>query len=440
MVDIVKSRICQYNNILMKFSPLRLIVEVTTDCKLSCQICPKQSPNYHQEPLNMGFEVFKNLETLFPKVKSLVLSGFGEPLMHPNIIDFITFARRRMSRNSSIGIQTNGVLLDEKILKELTLAGLDRICISIDSLLPINGLHEPRYGKNALEILSKFKKERVKKLSCGIQMVITKKNLYQILPTIKESLQYGIEFIILSHLIPYSPVMQKLVAYETNNEKAVRIFKRWLKRLHKRGYTVQDWIELFKRRALPNFFQESTEFFNLYRAMYEEAEQKGITLNINNLIQREENYLNEVRRILREVSDLSKERKLRIQIPRVNPAKKRKCDFIEKKCIFVGVDGEISPCYFLWHNFTCYVAGLKKSIKRWTFGNIKQNNPLNMLNSEDYLNFVNSVLKYDFPYCYDCNFALCDLMELEDFIYDCYANDVPCGACLWCGGLFYCMI
>jgi len=195
-----------------------------------------------------------------------------------------------------------------------------------------------------------------------------------------------------------------------------------------------------KKKALPEFFPEENEAMRLFKGMYDEATEKGLTLHMQNLINRDEKLIKEVNLVLKEVKRLSKKLDISIQIPKTNPAPRRKCDFLEEKCLFIGVDGEVSPCYFLWHSFTCYIAGLKKSVKRWTFGNIKDKDPGYILNSSEYTNFINSVLKYDFPYCYDCNFALCDLMELEDFLYDCYTNDVPCGACLWCSGLFYCMI
>jgi len=49
------------------------------------------------------------------------------------------------------------------------------------------------------------------------------------------------------------------------------------------------------------------------------------------------------------------------------------------------------------------------------------------------------VLGYRFPFCFDCGFALCDYVAEEDFEQDCYLEQVPCGACLWCTGLFHCL-
>ncbi len=420
--------------------PERLIIETTTRCNLHCAICPKQSPNYHQPEMDMDFETFTKLSPLFPYLKSLVLSGIGEPLLHPSLEDFISYAKQRMPKNASIGFQTNGVLLTQERMNELIKAGLNKICVSIDSLVPVSGLHDPEFAKRALEIVASTRTNGKKPLHSGIEIVITKDNLDQIIPTIIEAAKYNIGFVILSHLIPYSPEATQKVAYETNNKEAVRIFKKWYARLLKKGYSTDDWLEQIKKKALPEFHPKDSEPIRLFKAMYNEAEKKGITLHLNNLIGRDEEVLNGVEKVLKEVANLKQKLNLKIKLPRTNPHPKRNCDFLEEKCMFIGVDGEVSPCYFLWHSFTCYISGLKKSIKRWSFGNLNEKNPIEIFNSKPYQHFMESVLRYDFPYCYDCNFALCDLMELEEFIYDCYTNDVPCGACLWCGGLFYCLI
>jgi hypothetical protein len=70
---------------------------------------------------------------------------------------------------------------------------------------------------------------------------------------------------------------------------------------------------------------------------------------------------------------------------------------------------------------------------------VKERNILDIWNDRDYRSFRESVLRYDFPFCFDCSFALCDYVQGEEFEQDCYISSVPCGACLWCTGLFHCL-
>jgi len=419
--------------------PQRLSVETTTRCNLSCKFCPKQSQNYKLPEMDMDFETFKKLKQVLPHIKSIVLNGISEPLLHPQLEEFLAFSKENTKRDASIGFQTNGVFLSEKRMEQLVKAGLNRICVSIDCVVPINGFHIPEFSKRALEVVYKAKKDGAK-IESGVEIVITKENLDQVIPTIIESSKYEIDFVILSHLIPYSPEATKNVVYETNNKEAVQIFKKWYSKLVKKGYTVDDWIDQIKKKALPEYYPVGNEALQLYISMYDEANKKGKTINLKNTLSRDENLLAQVEKILKDIRELKKKLNIDIKILRINPKPKRTCEFIEKKEMYIGVDGEVSPCYFLWHSYTVYIAGFKKNIKRWSFGNIKEKDPVEIYNLPEYRRFRESVIEYDFPYCYDCNFALCDLMELENFIGDCYTNSIPCGSCLWCGGLFNCML
>ena len=97
------------------------------------------------------------------------------------------------------------------------------------------------------------------------------------------------------------------------------------------------------------------------------------------------------------------------------------------------------PFYFLWHRYRCHVGGLEKHVKPWVFGNLQEKDIIDIWNNPLYRDFRQNVLRYEFPFCFDCNFALCDYVQGEDFEQDCYIQSVPCGACLWCTGLFRCL-
>ncbi len=60
-------------------------------------------------------------------------------------------------------------------------------------------------------------------------------------------------------------------------------------------------------------------------------------------------------------------------------------------------------------------------------------------NQPAYMAFRQAVLAYDFPYCPSCTMGPCDYVYAPQFTQDCYANDTPCGDCLWCTGLFQCL-
>ena len=126
---------------------------------------------------------------------------------------------------------------------------------------------------------------------------------------------------------------------------------------------------------------------------------------------------------------------MELTLPGMAPRNTRKCEFVEGDSAFVSWDGNVHPCYFLWHRYACYVGGIEKRVKPWVFGNLRDRDILAIWNDEDSRSFRERVLGYQFPFCFDCGFALCDYVGEEEFEQDCYIERVPCGACLWCTGL-----
>jgi hypothetical protein len=99
----------------------------------------------------------------------------------------------------------------------------------------------------------------------------------------------------------------------------------------------------------------------------------------------------------------------------------------------------VHPCYFLWHRYSCHVGGVVKHVKPRSFGNLAEQDVLAIWNGAEWRAFREGVLRYDFPFCYDCNHALCDYVKAEEFTQDCHLTTVPCSACLWCTGVFQCL-
>jgi radical SAM protein with 4Fe4S-binding SPASM domain len=86
--------------------PRHLFVELSSACQLSCSYCPRPRVS-HQLP----FELFKKIvdeASLFGH-RSFSLHLFGEPLLHPRIIDCIRYLK---GRGHAVILTTNGILLE----------------------------------------------------------------------------------------------------------------------------------------------------------------------------------------------------------------------------------------------------------------------------------------------------------------------------------------
>lgn len=130
----------------MVILPCRKIqIESTNLCNFNCRICPRHKLQFRPE--HMSFKIFKKILSQIRSVKYLDLTGWGEPLLHPQIIKMIKASKKR---GLSVSFTTNASLLDQKIAQALLGVGLDEICFSLDSLEKIQSSHH--FGQPASKI------------------------------------------------------------------------------------------------------------------------------------------------------------------------------------------------------------------------------------------------------------------------------------------------
>ncbi len=110
--------------------PLALSVEPSGHCQLKCPECPTGAAMLSRNKGNMDIKLFNkiindtNNHTIY-----LNLYFQGEPLLHPQITEFI----RKASENKIYTtLSTNAQLLDDNMCKNITKSGLSRIIISFD--------------------------------------------------------------------------------------------------------------------------------------------------------------------------------------------------------------------------------------------------------------------------------------------------------------------
>jgi len=185
---------------------------------------------------------------------------------------------------------------------------------------------------------------------------------------------------------------------------------------------------------------EEERIERLVEQMRNDAEAQGITLHVDRLLRRDEEWLASAEAIFDEARQASREAGMELTLPGMAPRNTRRCEFVEGGSAFISWDGNVHPCYFLWHRYSCFVGGVAKRVKPWVFGNVRDRDILSIWNDGSSSSFRERVMAYKFPFCFDCGFALCDYVGEEEFEQDCYIEPVPCGACLWCTGLFHCLL
>jgi MoaA/NifB/PqqE/SkfB family radical SAM enzyme len=113
--------------------PSLIAIESYLGCNLKCRMCPVPSPNElmnKREHCAMSFDTYKMIiDQVSQQKRSINLTQMGEPLLNPNIIKFISYAK---TFGHYVSLTTNGTKLTRELSKELTAAGLDLIIFSFD--------------------------------------------------------------------------------------------------------------------------------------------------------------------------------------------------------------------------------------------------------------------------------------------------------------------
>lgn len=160
-------------------SPTVARIEVTNRCNLACRMCLHQTL---KEIGDMDFSVYKKIINRLPEsVACINPTGFGEPLLHKDIIEMLRFAK---FKHKYTEVYTNATILDEDMSKNLLASGLNSLHFSIDGATKdtYEYLRFPAKYEKVIRNIKEFMALR-KKLHnpphVVMRTVITKENLHE---------------------------------------------------------------------------------------------------------------------------------------------------------------------------------------------------------------------------------------------------------------------
>ena len=422
--------------------PSKLFVETTSRCNLSCAMCVKQTDTAHCSEGDLTADLFNRLEPAFPHLEALILNGVGEPLLHSELENFVARARQSMPAASWIGFQSNGLLLTDERALALATAGLDRICLSVDSISPETFKRMRQGGElpaidAAFAALAKAKRASGRDdLEVGAEIVLTRDNLTELPDTLEWAAERGATFAIVTHLLPYDQEHADQAAYLNCTEDAIEHFQQWKSRAAQEGVELDRYFDvLFKFSKGP----EEKRIVDFVERMKSAAAERELFLDLTKLFAIDHDWLANLNGILEKARQVAARTGLDLRLPEIVPKDDRKCHFVEDGGAFISWEGEVHPCYFLWHRYNCFASGWDQKVRPRTFGDLKSETLQTIWNREEFASFRKSVISYDYPFCISCQLAPCDYVQTEEFEQDCHVSAEPCGSCLWCMGLFQCL-
>ena len=422
--------------------PAKLFVETSSRCNLNCAMCVKQNQGSGIIDGDLSPELFTRLLPALPGLEALVLNGVGEPLLNPHLESYIRSAKRLMPPEGWIGFQTNGLLMTDLRALALADAGLDRVCVSVDAIVPETFMTLREGGnieavERALAALNTARAQCERPdLQIGIEFVAMQSTVKDLPATLEWAARRGVNFAIVTHMLPYDQKNAHEALYSTVSDQALRIYQGWLEKAARSGLDLKRYIEIrdkYSRTA------DEQAVLEMVKAMKSEAAEQDVMLDMKKLIQFDNQKLDETTEIFSAAQEVANRTGLELRLPEIALKEQRTCSFVEEGSAFVAWNGDISPCYFLWHRYECFASGWQQQVTPQIFGTLADNDILEIWNNPKFSTFRRNVLGYDYPSCASCGLSPCDYVQTSEFEQDCHVRAVPCGACLWCTGVFQCL-
>lgn len=374
----------------------RLYLEPTSRCNLECRMCFRTA--HSDEQGHLSWEVFELLLSQIedhPHLESVVLMGYGEPLLHPRVSDMLLAFKDRGLRTELV---TNGTLLEGSLARRLADGRLDRLIVSLDGANS-ETYDEIRRGatlNHVLQNLKVFYRLRggyypsiLMSLSLDglgppevdVEFVAMRRNIMELTDLRYLARQLGVSSIIVTNVLPYTEDMASETLYSSSTVP-------W--RMYRNGSRKSE-VNL----PLMDVTEESLPF--LHNLMRPDAHLRIIDTQLNT----EPIY----------------------------------CRFIQCNAAVVAWDGGVSPCMALMRSYPCYVLGKSKRIRRYKVGDIRERGLLDIWRDPEYQEFRQRVGEFDFAPCLVC--GGCELSESNEE--DCIGSPFPtCGDCLWAAGIIQC--
>jgi MoaA/NifB/PqqE/SkfB family radical SAM enzyme len=319
----------------------------------------------------------------FQPTPSVFFGGYGEPLTHPHICEWVEQAKRA---GAVVELITNGILLDETTAQQLINAGLDRVWVSLDGATP-ESYADVRLGAALPQVIDNLR--RLKELrgwvsvdgpKLGIAFVAMKRNIADLPELVRLGKSLGADLFSITNVLPHTSELRDEALY--------------LHSLYECDQLPTEWKPLI---ALPRLDGNPLTGESLTKLL------KGHYL------------LSIAREELRLGADT--------------------CPFVEKASLSVRWDGAVSPCLALLHDFRSYLDDTMRASRAFSVGSLKERSLVDLWEDPRYRDLRERLLEFYFSPCVSCN--SCEMAEANQE--DCFGNVLPtCGGCLWAQGFIQC--
>ncbi len=209
--------------------PMSFSIEPTNRCNLNCPECPSGLGELTRPLGLLSFEKFKVwIDQIKDHAFYVQLYFQGEPFINKDLPEMLDYARKQ---NIYTSISTNGLLLNNKNIKQILDSPPDKLIFSIDGLdeetyqnYRVGGKFED-VDKSFRMFMKEKKKRKQKKPFVEFQFIVMKQNEHQIESVKKYAKELGVDKVALKTMqvssyesaIHYLPKNKKYSRYKIEN-------------------------------------------------------------------------------------------------------------------------------------------------------------------------------------------------------------------------------
>lgn len=115
--------------------PRMVMIEPTNECNLRCPLCPTGAGTLKRPKGQMSLDLYQRILTeLDTSLERVMLYNYGEPFLHPRLLDLIAAAHQAEVYTR---VSTNGLVFIRSIsADDLITSGLDYLRVSVDGATP----------------------------------------------------------------------------------------------------------------------------------------------------------------------------------------------------------------------------------------------------------------------------------------------------------------
>ncbi len=400
---------------------------------------------WRAKPTDINLDLFRKLASSFNGLDRLILYGQGEPFLNPNFLQILKISRENLPKDGEIFFSTNGSLFSPHIAEKIIMnIGVDSISFSIDTVDTMK-LSSTRRGAEPKTIMKNFqyiagmRGKAIRDFKLGIEAVLMKWNLND-LPKLVEELAEYVDYILVSHAIPYTDDAFRELTYVTLSKTPLEIMKTSLSY----GWDLirEASYGLLGRAYEMDIGAKAIEIINEF---WRKAEDNGYWINLPLMFESIDKIkiISRVEKCFHECMRIASKYQIELKLPNLYPdARRRKCPYVDKNVAFIRADGKVTPCLEFAYSHPVYVNMHVKEVKEVIFGDLKSERIDDVWNKNSYVKFrkIRRSFTNNIPWCGDCSYSTMKCFFTKTNEMDCYTNEPGCNECIYSVNLAQCNI